>query len=422
MRWPSYPGLKVVGRTSSFSFRGKGVEIGEIGKKLNVEHVLEGSVRQAGNRLRVTAQLIKVADGFHLWSERYDREMTDIFAIQDEITHAIATALRMKLGTEAVAPRPYTPNLRAYEAYLKSREYWFKPTPDSLARVKESAEHAIALDPKFALAYSMLGIYYTMLANIGTRPAREVIPLARAAELAGVARRPSLPEAHALLGVCDGIDYEWHEAEQRWRLAMAREPVSRDIRFWYGNHYLLPIGRVVEAVEAMTWGLELDPLNLLYRHHLALGLRHAGRLEDAESELLKVLEIDGNHPLALETLGAICAQQGRFEEALTLTERAYTLTPWASPTVGQLAALLVRAGDTSRADALIEKLQRDEVYGASTGLAVVSCHGWGIRSGRRVRRTRDRRAASAAGQDPATAHALTMAGFGETDESALRWM
>ncbi|MDO8678353.1 MAG: protein kinase [Acidobacteriota bacterium] len=302
------PGLKVAGRTSSFFFRGKDVEFEVIGKKLNVDHILEGSVRQAGNRVRVTAQLIKVADGFHLWSERYDREMTDIFAIQDEITQAIATALRMKLSPEASAPRPYTPNLRAYEAYLKSRDYWFKPTPESLAQVKRSLEHAIALDPKFALAYSMLGIYYTMLANLGIRASREVIPLARAAELEALRVDPSLPEAHAILGVCDGGDYEWNEAERRWRLAMAREPVSRDIRFWYGNHYLLPIGRVEEAVEAMTWGLELDPLNLLYRHHLAVGLRHAGRLEDAESELRKVLEIDENFPLALDTLGAICAQ------------------------------------------------------------------------------------------------------------------
>src|SRR5688572_4943997 len=364
------PGLKVAGRTSSFSFRGKDAELGVIGKKLNVDHILEGSVRKAGNRVRVTSQLINVADGFHLWSERYDREMTDIFAMQDEITQAIATALQMKLSPKAAAVRPYTPNLRAYEAYLKSRDYWFKPSPDSLARVKESVEHAIALDPKFALAYSMLGIYYTMLANIGNRPAREVIPMARAAELEALRVDPSLPEAHAILGVCDGIDCEWDEAERRWRLAMAREPISRDIRFWYGNHYLLPIGRVEEAVEAMTWGLELDPLNLLYRHHLALGLRHAGRLAEAESELQKVLEIDENFTLALDTLGAVCAQQGRFDEALTLTERAYAFTPWASPTVGQLAALLLRAGDTRRADALLEKLRRGELCGSPTGLAV----------------------------------------------------
>jgi Tfp pilus assembly protein PilF len=209
-----------------------------------------------------------------------------------------------------------------------------------------------------------------MLANLGVRPSREVIPLARAAELEALRVDPSLPEAHAILGVCYGIDHAWGEAESQWRLAMTGEPVSRDIRFWYGNHYLLPIGRVAEAVDAMTWGLEPDPLNLLYRHHLAVGFRHAGRAEEAEAELRKVLEIDENFPLALNTLGAVCAQQGRFDEALTLTERAYALTPWASQTVGQLAALLARAGATSRADALIENLRRGEVCGAPAGLAV----------------------------------------------------
>jgi len=364
------PGLMVTGRTSSFFFRGKDLEFGEIGRKLNVDHILEGSVRKAGNRIRVTAQLIKVADGFHLWSERYDREIADVFAIQDEIASAISTALKMKLSPEAAPIRPYTPNLRAYEAYLKSRDYWFKPTPESLARVKESLEHAIELDPKFALAYSMLGVYYTMLANLGIRESREVIPLARAAELEALRVDPSLPEAHAILGVCDGSNYEWNEAERRWRFAMAHEPVSRDVRFWYGNHYLLPIGRPGEALEAMTWGLELDPLNLMYRHHLAVGLRHTGRLEDAEAELRKVLEIDANFPLALDTLGAVCAQQGRFEEALALTERAYALTPWVSTIIGQLAALLVRAGATSRAEVLIDRLRSRDVCGAPAGLAV----------------------------------------------------
>ena len=364
------PGIKVAGRTSSFFFRGKDLEFGAIGRRLNVEHILEGSIRKAGNRIRVTAQLIKVADGFHLWSERYDREMTDIFAIQDEITHAIAAALRIKLSPEAVAPRRHVPNLRAYAAYLEARDHWVRPTPESLVRVKECLEHAIELDPKFALAYSLLGGHYTMLANLGFRPAREVIPLARAAEQEALRIEPSLPEAHALLGVCAGTDYEWNEAGREWRLAMAHEPVSRDVRFWYGNHYLLSIGRLAEAVEAMASGLQEDPLNVLYRHHFAVGLRHAGRLEDAEAELRKILEIDANFPMAMNTLGAICAQQGRFEEALALTERAYALTPWRHPVIGQFAALLVRAGATSRAEALLEKLGTGKEYGAPTGLAV----------------------------------------------------
>jgi Flp pilus assembly protein TadD len=132
----------------------------------------------------------------------------------------------------------------------------------------------------------------------------------------------------------------------------------------------LPIGRVVEAVEAMARGLHGDPLNLLYRYGLGRGLRLAGRLDDAEAELRKVLEIDESFPPALETLGAICAQEGRFAEALPLTERAYALAPWSKPVAGQLAALLVHTGDTRRADALIEELMPGTAYGASTGLAL----------------------------------------------------
>ena len=362
-------GMKVAARTSSFFFRGRETECREIGRRLNVEHILEGSVRKAGNRIRVTAQLIKVADGFHLWSERYDREMTDIFAIQDEITQAIAANLRVKLSANAETPR-YIPNLRAYEAYLTARSHWMRPTPDSLARVKQGLERAIEFDPKFALAHSLLGGHYTMLANIGLRPAREVIPLARAAEQEALRIEPALPEAHALLGVCAGTDYEWDEAAREWRLAMAREPVSRDVLFWYGNHYLLTIGRVADAVEAMAAGVQEDPLNVLYRHHYAAGLRNAGKLDEAEVELRKILEIDENFPLAVGTLGAVCAQQGRHDEALALTERAYELTPWSFPIAGQLAALLLRAGARSRADALIGKLKSNGGFGVPTALAI----------------------------------------------------
>src|SRR4030095_14421896 len=166
---------------------------------------------------------------------------------------------------------------------------------------------------QFALPYSLLGGCYTMLANLGFSSAHEMMPLARAAEENAVRIDPALPGAHALLGVCAGcFGHDWIGAEREWRLAMAREPVSRDVRFWYGNHYLLPVGRVVEAVDAMTWGLELDPLDLLARTHRAPGLRHPARPQEAEAELRKVLDVDANYPLALDTLGAICAHQGRF--------------------------------------------------------------------------------------------------------------
>jgi serine/threonine-protein kinase len=243
--------------------------------------------------------------------------------------------------------------------------------PGSFAQTKALLEHAIALDPQFALPYSLLGGCYTMLANLGFRPAHEAMPLARAAEEEALRVDPALPEAHALLGVCAGcFGHDWTGAEREWRLAMACEPISRDVRFWYGNHYLLPIGHLVEAVETMASGLQDDPLNLVYRHLYARGLRHLGRLDEAAAELRGVLDIDRDFPWALETLGAVCAQQGNSEEALALTERAHVVTPWSNTVVGQLAALLERAGDRKRADALLETLGAGEAYGASTGLAI----------------------------------------------------
>jgi len=365
------PGLRVAGRTSSFLFRGKDVELAEVGRRLNVEHLLEGSVRRAGNRVRVTAQLIKVADGFHLWSERYDREWTDIFAIQDEITHAITSALRIRLSADSSTSARHQPNLRAYEAYLEARELWSRAFPGSFAQTQALLEHAITLDPQFALPYSLLGGCYTMLANLGFKPAHEVMPLARAAEERALGVDPALPEAHALLGVCAGcFGHDWIGAEREWRLAMAREPMSRDVRFWYGNHYLLPIGRVAEAVEIMGRALEEDPLNLLYRHLYARGLRHLGRLDAAEAELRGILDVDANFPWALETLGAVRAQQGNSEEALAFTERAHVVTPWSNTVMGQLAALLELTGDRKRAAALLQTLGTGEAYGASTGLAI----------------------------------------------------
>jgi serine/threonine-protein kinase len=363
------PGMKVAGRTSSFFFRGKDVELNEIGRRLHVEHVLEGSVRKMGNRIRVTAQLIKVSDGFHLWSERYDREMTDIFALQDEITQAISGAFRTKLSPQA-AKRRHTPNLRAYEAYLRAFREFTRLTPESFERMKEFLERAIELDPKFALAYSYMGIYYTVQANFGMRPAREVIPLARAAEQEALRLDPSLPEAHGMLAVCDGMEFDWKEAERRWRWVMAHEPVPRDVRFWYGNHYLLPIGRPMEALEAEASVIEEDPLNLFARTNFSVALWHAGRPDDAQVELRSILEVDDSLPRALGTLGSVLAHQGRFAEALAFTERAHALWPSSSPIIGQLAALRVRTGSTSRADPLIEKLKLGNLVGPAAGMAV----------------------------------------------------
>ena len=151
---------------------------------------------------------------------------------------------------------------------------------------------------------------------------------------------------------------------------MSGEQVPCHLHLWFGNHYLMPLGRFHDALDEMKMGLEGDPINLLYRHHLAVGFRHAGRLVDAEAELRQVLALDENFLMAVGTLGAVCAQQGRFAEALTLSERACALTPWTQPVVGQLAALLVRTGASGRAETLLDGLRSGTACGAPAGMAV----------------------------------------------------
>jgi len=208
-----------------------------------------------------------------------------------------------------------------------------------------------------------------MQVNLGFKGGREVIPSAIAAEQQALSVDPDLPEAHAMMGVCTGeYEYDWSGAERHWRRAMASEPVSRDVLFWYGNHYLLPVGRTLEAIDAMERGLEGDPLNLLYRHHYARGLRLAGRIEQAESELRTILEINPNYPHALGTLGLFYAQQGRLEEALRLSEKAHALMPWSTLTSGQLAALLLQTGKTDSAEPLQQQLKNGPEQTTSIGL------------------------------------------------------
>jgi TolB-like protein/Tfp pilus assembly protein PilF len=365
-------GLKVIARTSAFAFKGKNEDVRKIAETLGVTNVLEGSVRRAGTRLRVTAQLIHAADGTHLWSQRYDREMTDVFAVQDEIAAAITGALQAKLALAPGERHRYAPNLPAYEAYLKARHHWAKQTPESLARSKECYEQAIALDPKFALAHVGLAEYLLLLtAGAGLLPAHEAMPLIRASARKAMEIDPLLPEAHGMLGVVAGVyDHYWKEAERLFRMAMARDPVSPDVRAWYGFFYLLPMGRAEDAIQELEWALQEDPLNLTSRLILAYALSRAGRYEDASTQLSRILELDERFWQAYLILTFAYVSQGMLVEALPIAEKGYALAPWNSNVVGTFAAILRRTGDATRADQVLQPLRNaPDAYAVPRGMA-----------------------------------------------------
>jgi serine/threonine-protein kinase len=350
-------GLKVIARTSAFAFKGKNEDVRRIADALGVGHVLEGSVRKAGHRIRITAQLIDASDGGHLWSERYDREMVDVFAIQDDIAAAISGALRLKL-TPAAVRAAHTPNLPAYEAYMMGLYHSFKTTPDAMARGAQYYQEAIALDPAYAAPHVAQAITHFTMAAWGLRPAHESMPLARSSAEKALDLDPTLADAHAMVGAVAAMyDYDWAEAERRFRLAMAAVPAPAFARLFYANYYLLPLGRGREASEEMERVIEADPLNVLYRSLLGLCLHAGGMGERASAELRRGLQIEGNHWTIHLVACWNYVSRGILAEALDAAEHAYRLAPWQSQTIGMLAGTVSLTGDRERAEGLVQKLK-----------------------------------------------------------------
>src|SRR5579859_409190 len=264
--------VRVAARTSAFSFKGRQTDVREIGKSLNVGAVLEGSVRKSGNRLRITAQLINTADGCHVWSERYDRDvsMEDIFDVQDEIALAVVDALKLKLmGKErsAVLKRP-TDNPEAYLLYLKGQYYRWKTAPEDFARSRDYFQRAVDADPSFTLGYFGLNSYYGYGSAWGMLPPDEGWPKAEAALRKALELDNTFPEAHlslaAYLLVCRR---DWSGAEKEIKNVLSLNPKLPEIHHLYA-FYFLTLGRVDEAIAESRRALDGDPLSLIYGRFL----------------------------------------------------------------------------------------------------------------------------------------------------------
>jgi len=359
------PGLRVTARTSVFVFQKRTEDIRKIAKTLDVQTLLEGSVRESGTRLRIAAQLINAADGYHLWSKSYDRKKAEVFDIQDDIANAIAKSLRLRLYHGSTVSIP------AYEAYLKARHYLWKLTPEGLAQSREYYEQAIDLDPDFALAHSGYADYLLARTILGMIPADEAMPAARASARRALDINPTLPDAHAVLAtVAMLFDFDRLEAERRFDLASGREAASSAAHVLHAYFYLLPRGRADDAVKELEKAMRDDPLNGTLHRALAISLHEAGRTAEASRELHEALELDEHSFQTMTLLAMDYWTRGLTDEAIAWAERAYSLTSWHPMPMGLYAGMLSRGEEPARARRVLEKIADGRTYGAPLGLAV----------------------------------------------------
>jgi TolB-like protein/Flp pilus assembly protein TadD len=349
------PGLKVISRTSSFAFRGKDQDVPTIAQALGVGHVLEGSVRKSGNRLRISAQLIQASDGARIWSERFDRDLADVFAIQDEIGQAISAALQMQLAPPV---RPVA--LDAYQDYLKGQYFLERVTPDAILKARDCFERAAIADPTFAPAFSSLALQQFLMAAFGVKSAAETVPAVRSAAMQALAIDPHDGEAHSLLAtVAATFDYDWELAEQHHRQALASNTVSgadRPRRFQISTNtlrhvlwYLGPKGRGDQAVAESRAALETDPLAPLLHYGLVYALNVARRYDDAVDSARRGLEIDATYHLLLGELSSAQLHLGALQEAIATLERYVDVAPWEPKSRGGLAWALHQLGASDAA-------------------------------------------------------------------------
>ena len=343
-----FEGLRVVGRTSSFSFKNSDADLKTIGERLGVDVILEGSVRTAGDRVRITAQLVDAADGFHRWSETYDRELGDIFAIQTEIATAIADALRVSLSSEERErlATPPTENLEAYQAYLLGKRRLAERTTTSVVEAIEFFEQAIDLDPEFALAYvGLVDGFLGQAGGLSGLPTKEMIAKARATVNKALALDDQLGEAHAVLGVVRWFENDFAGAEVAFQRAVTLSPNSPWVYVSYGD-LLQDLGRFEEALALAKKAVELDPLSLEAILSVGAYLQSLGRFNEALAWYERALEIDPDHA---ETYHEISAYHwkvtGRLDEAVVWWRKHLALDP--SPSgFGVLGWILIELGDS----------------------------------------------------------------------------
>ncbi len=363
-------GLRVAGRTSSFHFKGKNMDLRKIGQLLNIHTILEGSVRKQGNKVRITAQLINLDDGFHIWSEKYDREMDDIFAIQDEIALAITEKLKITLleKDKAVIYSNPTESKEAYDLYLKGKFYYNK-RGEGLQKALGYFQKALEKDPGYALAYAGMAEAYYLLAFWGVMLPHDAMPKAKHYAEKAIQCQPSLPEAYASLAfIRTFYDWDWTEAKKQFQFVFAMNPNYAPAHYWY-SYYLSFVERKSEEAirEAKNAAVHLEPLSPLSHHVVSIMYVMAGRFKEGIEASKMAIELDPDSFPAYRGLGLNLAGLNRYEEAIEALKMAVILSrqqplpmvelSWIYSLSGQDAALQIIA------DELIRRSQNEYISG-----------------------------------------------------------
>ncbi|MCI0413084.1 protein kinase [bacterium] len=356
-------GLRVVSRTSAFQFQGQRTDIRRIGQQLGVGAILDGSVRKSGSRIRITAELINVQDGFHLWSERYDREIADVFDIQDEIARTIVDTLKLELvGSKALnlVPR-YTDNQEAYNLYLKGRYYWNKRSRDGVERAIEYFNQAIEKDQSYAIAYSGLADCYSIMGFYAYLKPAEMYSKAKAAAETALRLDSNLPEGHLSMGaVYLYFEMDWQLGHRCMRRSLELNPAFALGHCWYSG-FLSLLGQHREAREHAQKALQLDPLSPLFCYFYGFCFYNDRRYDEALQQFHSAFEIEPDFLVALWCSAQIYLKKRMYEMAIRAMEKVCAITNRSPFYVSYLALAYAEAGATGEAERLLGELQQRAV-------------------------------------------------------------
>lgn len=352
----SIPTLRVAARTSSFAFKGRNLNVSQIAEQLKVDTVLEGSVRRAKNRVRINAQLVNAADGYRLFSEQYDRELEDVFAIQEEIARNIVDKLKVNLTGEETRAlgRRHTDNVAAYEHYLRGRHIWNGTGRRGVA-MHHYAE-ALKLDPDFALAFHGLADGYCAVGLYGIQSPGEVMPLAKAAASRAMTLAPELAESQTSNGFVQILDWDWPGAETAFRSVIAKYPrhaLAHSLLAWV----LSTVNRPAEAATEAKLGHQFDPLSPVINGIAALVHYHAREYDKAIDQSERVLEMDPMNFIGLFAISVSCASDGRHAQAIKYAEDGARLSPESLFLQALRGVVLAMAGKGEEARAMLAELK-----------------------------------------------------------------